>query len=57
MFSSFQVSHSETPHHITPSPPSMRVLPNPHTHSSLLLLALLYTGVSNTLRSKGLSFH
>jgi hypothetical protein len=36
---------------------SMRVLPNPPTHSHLPAMASPYTGVSDTLRPKGLSSH
>jgi hypothetical protein len=50
----FHVSLSESPYII---PASMRVLPYQSTHFCLPFLALPYTGVSNTLRPKGLSFH
>jgi hypothetical protein len=39
------------PYPISPPPASMRVLPHPLTHSSLLTLAF-YNGASNTLRPK-----
>ena len=57
MFSPFQVSSSETPYTIPPTPASMRVLPQPPTHSYLTALAFPYNGASSTLRPNGLSSH
>jgi hypothetical protein len=57
MFSRFKVSPSENPYSIPPSLASMRVLPNPPTHTCPLALAFPYTVASNTLRPKGLTSH
>ena len=47
-----------SPLHPSPYPPaSMRVLPDPSTHSCLTALAFFYTGVSSLHRTKGLPSH
>jgi hypothetical protein len=45
------------PYSISLLPASMRVLPNPPTHSHLTTLAFPYIGTSNLHKTKGLSYH
>jgi hypothetical protein len=47
----------ETPYLILPTLASMRMLPNPPTHSCLPALTFPYTGASSLHRTKGLSSH
>jgi hypothetical protein len=42
---------------VSPPPASMRVLPNPPTHSHFWALVFPYTGTSSLYRTKGLSSH
>jgi hypothetical protein len=51
--SPFQVCPSETLYSIPLPPASVRVLPNPPTHSCFPTLVLSYTGALNPLRPKG----
>ena len=55
MFSSFQVSPSETPYPVLL--PFLYEGAPPSTHSCSPALAFPYTGALNTLRPKGLSSH
>jgi hypothetical protein len=44
MLSPFLISPLQTSYRIPPYPDSMRLLPNPPTHSHLTTLAFFYTG-------------
>ena len=57
MLSLFLVSSLQTPYPIPHYPASIRVLPNPPTHSCLTALAFLYTRASSLHRTKGLPSH
>ena len=57
MLSPFPVFSLQTPYPIPFYPASMRVLPNPPTHSSLTTLAVLYSKASSLHRTKGLPSH
>ena len=57
MLSPFPVSPPEIPELLLPAPASMRVLPNPLTHSCLTVLASPYTGASSLHRAKDLPSH
>jgi hypothetical protein len=48
---------TESLYPLCPSPASMRVLPQAHTHSHLTTLAFPYTGATSLHRTKGLSSH
>jgi hypothetical protein len=51
MLSPSLVSPLQAPYPITPYPASMKVLPDPPTHSCLTTLAFLYTGASSLHRA------
>ena len=57
MLSSFPFSPPEIPYPILYFPASMKVLPQPSTHSCLNILAFTYIGALSLHRTKGLSSH
>ena len=57
MLPPFPVSSLKAPYCIPPYPASMRVLPNPPTHSCLTALGFLYTGAPSLHRTQGLPSH
>ena len=58
MLSPFLISPQKPhPYSITPLPASMRVYPQPDTHSCLPVLKFPYTGASSLHRTKSLFSH
>ena len=55
MLSPFPMSPLQTANPIPPYPASVRVFPNPATHSYLTALAFLYIGASSLHRAKYLT--